>query len=94
MDFTKDQLETGLFSPDQLRNLLNVFYQPNLVEHQRVIGPDQRQKDDFISIRVHAVLGDFLLEGFLVLELNTNSLSFYKRSEFWNTFSTQMIPKP
>ncbi len=89
MDLTRRQIETGTFTPDQLSALFEVFYQPVLFKHQRVIGPDERPEDDLLAIQVHAVLGDYLLQGFLVLDMNTNStnsLSFHRKTEFWKTF--------
>jgi hypothetical protein len=91
VDFTKDQIETGTFTPDQLSALFEVFYQPELSTDDYV---RLRQSEGYLlGIKVHAFLGDVLLEGFIVWNLTDNSLSFYKKQHFWDTFSTKVIPK-
>jgi hypothetical protein len=86
MDLTRRQIETGTFTPDQVNALFEVFYQPAIFAYPSVIGPDENSEDNLVAIQVHAVVGNDILEGFIVLETNTNSLSFHRKTGFWDTF--------
>ena len=87
MVFTKEQLQTGNFTPDQLNLIKSVWYQPQLEDDPLFVVSTTQQNVRLRAVSVSGQIVGYPILGWLLLDSNEMPIKFHLgQNTFWRTY--------